>query len=283
MSGTAGAWLAEASARLRAAGVERPRAEARALLAHALDLSPERLFAYPETPVDAARADAAAAVLVRRLEGEPLSRIRGTREFWSLEFRISPATLDPRADSEILVETALELTRGRQAPVALDLGTGSGCLLLAYLHDRPDAFGLGLDAVEAAVRTARENAGRLGLGARARFAVGDWAGALAEAAFDLALVNPPYVATEAGPAPDAATLAHDPPRALWAGPDGLDAYRALLAGLLRALRPGGVAALEGGAGQAAAISGLAAAEGFAVQGVRRDLGGVERCIVIKKP
>jgi release factor glutamine methyltransferase len=218
-------------------------------------------------------------VVARRARREPVSRIVGRREFWSLDFMLSPATLDPRPDSECLIEAALAAAPEDAATLVLDLGTGSGCLLLAFLSERKRATGLGVDLSADAVATARENAARLGLAERARFAVGDW-GAGVTGGFDLILCNPPYI-----PAGDIEGLApevahHDPRLALAGGEDGLEAYRELAPELARLLRPRGRAVLEVGHGQADAVGRLMAAAGLSTHARRADLGGIERCLTL---
>ncbi len=280
---TVGAILCRAGQHLRAAAIETPRLEARLLLAHAMGCRIEDLLREPRAAVPAEAALRFAALLRRRLDHAPIAHLTGEREFWSLPFRVSPATLIPRPDSETLIEAALEACPERGAVRRiLDLGTGTGCLLLAALSEFPAATGLGLDRVPAAAALARENAARLGLGARARFVAADWAAPLADAArFDLVLSNPPYVESAAIPGLAPEVARHEPASALDGGPDGLDAYRALLAALPGLLAPGaGRAVLELGLGQRAAVAALATAAGLAVLGCRSDLGGVERALIL---
>jgi release factor glutamine methyltransferase len=275
--------LQTAEQRLAEAGIEGPARDARLLVAAALEIAPNALRFADDRALTPAEKHRVEKFLARRIEArEPVSRILGRREFWSLEFRITPAVLDPRPDSETLVEAALSLRPDRAGALrVLDLGTGSGCLLLAVLHERLRATGLGIDASEAALEVAAENARRLGLADRAEFRRGDWANGVA-ARFDLILCNPPYVAeTErVSLAPEAAR--HDPPMALFAGPDGLDAYRALLLpDLPRLLAPAGAALLEIGATQAAAVSEIAREAELRVESVKRDLAGRDRCVVLR--
>lgn len=277
---TAGAMVRAGAARLAAAGIESARLDARLLAAHATGLDSDRLRLHPETAVAPAQR-AAFDRLVDRRAGErvPVSRLVGEREFWSLPFRLSPATLDPRPDSETLVEAALGFFPDRAAPVhLLDLGTGAGCLLLALLHELTGAWGLGTDRSAAALDTARDNASRLGLGDRARFAAADWAAPL-HGRFDLVVSNPPYIERAAigGLAPEVAR--HDPALALDGGADGLDAYHVIAAALPALVLPRGVAILEIGHDQSDAVRALVGQAGFDEIGVRRDLGGRPRCIV----
>lgn len=277
---TVGAFLCAGQRRLRAAGLPEPRAEARLLLGHALGAPPGDLIGAARRPVPAAAAAAFADLLRRRLDHAPVAHLLGERGFWTLTLAVSPATLIPRPDSEALIEAALDAfpDRARVARV-LDLGTGAGGLLLAALAEFPGAWGLGVDLVPAAARLAAANAARNGLGGRAAFAAGDWGTAVA-GTFDLVLCNPPYVerAAIAGLAPEVAR--HEPASALDGGPDGLDAYRAVLAGLPALLAPGGRAVLELGQGQRAAVAALAAGAGLDALAARADLGGVERALVL---
>lgn len=194
-----------------------------------------------------------------------------------MDFLVSPATLIPRPDSEAIVEAALLLpSPGR----VLDLGTGTGCLLLAVLHERPTAFGVGIDISEDAARLAKANADRLGLGSRAAFLCGDWAEAM-QGAFDLVLSNPPYIESATVPALMPEVSDHEPRRALDGGRDGLDAYRIIVRALPGLLARDGAAVLEVGAGQARAVAFLASAVGFAAS-LRQDLGGIERAVILRR-
>lgn len=265
-----------AEARLAAAGVDTPELDARLLVQHALGLSRDQLLA--DAPVTAEQAAAVHALIERRAAREPVSRILGTRGFWSLELALTPDTLDPRPDTETIVEAALDAVPDRTAALrVLDLGTGSGCILLALLAELPNASGLGIDVSSGAVAAAAANAAGNGLAERARFQTGDWGGGLAER-FDLVVSNPPYIPSRDIASLDPEVRAHDPLRALDGGADGLDAYRTIAAQLPHLLAPGGTAALEVGAGQAADVAALMAAAGLALTGVFRDLGGVERCV-----
>lgn len=272
-----------AEQQLCAAGIDNPPLDARLLVAATLGLKPDALRTAPDRALAPEEEGRIEALIARRIEArEPVSRILGRREFWSLEFRITPDVLDPRPDSETLVETALALFPNRSAPLrVLDLGTGSGCLLLAVLLERPSATGLGVDASEAALAVAAANARHLGFAARAAFRRGDWGRGLEER-FDLVLCNPPYIAEaeRAALAPEVAR--HDPPTALFAGPDGLDAYRAILPDFARLLAPGGRALFEIGSSQSAAVSEIARAVGLGVIAVKQDLAGHDRCVVLAK-
>jgi release factor glutamine methyltransferase len=262
-------------------GIETARLDARLLIAHALSVEPDTLRLADDRALDAADRARIKTLLARRIEArEPVSRILGRREFWSLEFRVTPDVLDPRPDSETLIEAALALFPNRTAELkVLDLGTGSGCLLLAALHEYPNATGVGIDASEAALKVAAENAQRLGFAVRARFLKREWGRGFTER-FDLIFCNPPYIAERerASLAPEVAR--HDPPAALFAGADGLDAYRAILPDLSHLLARGGYALFEIGAAQAAAVSEIARAAGIAVVDIKRDLAGRDRCAAL---
>ena len=264
--------LAAAAARLAPASAT-PRLDAELLLAHALGITREALLlgrggdGVPE---------GFAALVARRAAGEPLAYITGTRDFWTITLRVAPGVLIPRPDSETLIEAAVGHFAGTAGPRrVLDLGTGSGALLLAALAEWPDATGVGIDASAAALAIAAANAERLGMAARAAIRPGGWAGT--GEAFDLILCNPPYVATGEPLPRDVA--AHEPHAALFAGSDGLDDYRAIAPVLRRQLAPGGVACIEIGATQGPAASALFAAEGLAVR-IRPDLAGLDRCLVL---
>ncbi|KZD12034.1 peptide chain release factor N(5)-glutamine methyltransferase [Oceanibaculum pacificum] len=278
MTRTVGLALCAATARLKQTGVEQPRLDARLLLADALGVPAHRLILEPNAPVPDMAAEAFERALARRVAREPVSRILGRREFWSLNFRVTPATLDPRPDSETLVEAVLDAFPDRQAGLrVLDFGTGTGCLLLAVLSEYPASRGLGIDTSVEAVETARDNAEDLALADRAEMRAGDWGQGIG-GEFDIILSNPPYI--EAGTVPTLApeVARYDPRGALTAGPDGLEAYRALMPHLARLLAPGGQAFLELGAGQADAVAALAQSQGLAVLGRRADLGGIVRCL-----
>ncbi len=260
--------LAAAAARLRDAGIENPQREARRLAAHAAGTTATGLMA-----LDTIDDVALAALVARRAAHEPLAYITGRREFWGLAFAVSPATLIPRPDSETLIELAL--AHGPAARV-LDLGTGTGCLLLSLLHEWPASTGVGVDLSPAAAALAARNAAALGLISRAGFLAGHWADALA-ARFDLVISNPPYIESDEIPGlmPDVA--AYEPATALDGGADGLAAYRAILAALPGLLAPNGAAILEIGATQAPAVTALAAAAGYAAT-ARADLAGHPRAL-----
>ena len=267
---------------LAAMRVEAPRADARLLLQHALGIDRLTVLTARSTLVDPAGLDRYEVLLTRRAGAEPVSRITGRREFWAMDFRVSPAVLDPRADSETIVEAALAMVDDRDAPLSiLDLGVGSGCLLLALLSELPNAWGLGIDISEPALRVARENARRHGLGDRALFLCGDWASAI-RSGFDIVVANPPYIRTGdiEHLAPEVSRF--DPTIALDGGADGLAAYRKLMVGLSECLDASGSLVLEVGAGQELCAAEIASAGDFCVIEARRDLAGIERCVTARK-
>ncbi|MGA9865414.1 MAG: peptide chain release factor N(5)-glutamine methyltransferase [Acetobacteraceae bacterium] len=265
------------AARLREAGIDNPRLEARLLLGHTIGLEQAALLADPTAPVP---TEPYVSLLGRRAAHEPLAFILGTREFWSLSFEVSPATLIPRPESESLIEAALALFPDRSAVRRiLDLGTGTGCLVLAALGEFPAAFGVGVDRAPRAAALARRNAVRLGLARRAGFLAGDWAGAVG-GCFELVLCNPPYIKSGDISALMPEISRHEPPGALDGGADGLDAYRRLLPELPRLLAPAGVGLLEMGQGQAGALVALAAGVGLTTS-TAADLAGVPRVLVCR--
>jgi release factor glutamine methyltransferase len=277
---TVKAVLADATARLSAAGVSDARREARLLLTVALGWDAARVLAFPEVEMAPAERDRLEALIRRRSAREPVSRILGYREFWSLRLELTPETLDPRPDSETLIEAALGALGDRnRAYRVLDFGTGSGCLLLALLSELPNAVGTGIDLSRGALETARRNAAALGLGDRARFLRGNW-GAGLSGRWDVILANPPYIAADELDrlAPEVARF--EPKLALDGGVDGLDAYRALAPAIARLLAPAGIAVVEMGAGQAQKATGIMVSVGLALRAVRHDLSGVDRCLVL---
>jgi release factor glutamine methyltransferase len=263
------------AARLQAAGIAEARREARIILAAALRVDAAGLLLLPDVP------DGIAEPMVgRRAQREPLAYILGRKEFWGLEFAVSPATLIPRPDSETLIAAALECFPTRDVRRILDLGTGTGCLLLSALSEFKNAFGIGLDISPQAAALAAGNARALGLAERSAFAVGDWAAAVAETRFDLILSNPPYIAGPeiAGLMPEVGVF--EPASALDGGPDGLMAYRAIIAALPGMLTGSGVALLELGINQAASVAEIAQTAGFETD-FRQDMANIPRVVLIR--
>lgn len=274
------------TARLRTNSIDTAELDARILIGAVLALDLTGLIAAAERRVTAAEAARLEEAERRRLAGEPVARIVGTREFWGLPLQISAATLVPRPDTETVVELALEMLQpsadpDRRLRIA-DIGTGSGAILLALLSELPDAYGVGTDISVAALRTASGNAVDLGLAARTAFVACDYAAALS-GVFDLIVSNPPYIRSA-----DIAGLSievrdYDPPLALDGGTDGLDAYRALIPQAARLLAPGGVLVVEAGHGQSGEIQGLIDAAGLTCERPpKADLAGIRRAVAGRK-
>jgi release factor glutamine methyltransferase len=241
-------------------------------MAHALGIGREALLLkHLDDPAPASFAP----LVARRLNHEPIAYITGTRAFWTIDLQVGPGVLVPRADSETLIEAAIEYFGDRAPATILDLGTGPGTLLLAALSQWPEAHGLGVDRFEKALDYAELNAMDLGLDERARFKLGNWATDL-QGQFDLILSNPPYIGTDE--ILPAEVRNHEPGIALFAGRDGLDDYRIIIPQLPRLIAPGGAAILEIGATQAEAVGALLAAEGLSVA-LRHDLGGNPRVLI----
>ncbi|MEN3289928.1 MAG: release factor glutamine methyltransferase [Bradyrhizobium sp.] len=275
------------AARLAAAGLDSPELDVRLLIGAALQLDLTGLVTQGARELTKPEIARIGALVERRLAGEPVARILGVKEFWGLPFKLSAETLVPRPDTETVIEAALDHVRvtdnNQQSLRIADLGTGSGAILLALLSELPQAFGIGTDISEGALFTARDNAMALGIGGRAAFVACSYAEALS-GPFDLVVSNPPYIATA-----DIANLAvevrrHDPGLALDGGPDGLDAYRALIPQAVGLLRPGGAVVVEVGQGQARDVEGLMTRAGLSADltSIRNDLGGVSRTVLGRK-
>jgi len=274
----------ELAAKLRACGIESPELDARILVGHALGVEPAALVAAANRQLSAAQEAAIAALTHRRLAREPVARILGVKEFWSLPFYIATATLVPRPETETVVEAALAVIDGRGArlqPLRIaDLGTGCGALLLALLSELPNSWGVGSDVSVGALGVAQNNARHLAL-ARASFVACDMTAAL-RGPFDMVVSNPPYVASG-----DIAMLApevrdFEPRRALDGGADGLAFHRMIAAVAPALLSRNGVIVVELGAGQAESATALFAAAGLAVSPPRPDLNGVPRALIASK-
>ncbi len=274
--------LRHTAERLATARVFDPRREARLLLAIALDAEPLHLVSEPDRSISAAEFAQMTAILERRLAGEPVSRIAGSRGFWTLDLAISPEVLDPRPETELLVERALDhIGPGRAGSLKiLDLGTGSGCILLALLAELPAAIGVGVDRSPAALVVARSNARTAGLAARAFWLAGDWVAPVA-GLFDVIVSNPPYIPAGAVATLDRSVRAFDPSAALDGGPDGLAAYRMLIPAICNLLTPEGIACLEVGRGQAPMVAAMAANADGSPE-IHTDFAGIQRCVTIMR-
>lgn len=251
-----------------------PRLDAELLMAHALRISREDLLLRH---LDAPAPGTFDALLARRLVHEPIAYITGTRAFWTIDIAVGPGALIPRADSETLIEAAIDHFGAAGPASILDLGTGPGTLLLAALSQWTQATGVGIDRSDAALAMAKANADRLSLADRVTFSLGDWADGI-DRRFDLILANPPYIGTSETLPRDVA--AYEPREALFAGEDGLDDYRIIVPQLPHVLKPGGIAALEIGHTQADAVSALVEAVGL-MPSLRRDLAGRPRAMIAR--
>jgi release factor glutamine methyltransferase len=273
------------TAQFEAAGIDSPALDARLIVGHALSLDHSALASSSTRLLTAAQRETIAQLAARRQRGEPVARILGVKEFWGLSFALSKATLVPRPDTETVVEAALATIgddRRRGKLRIADLGTGTGAILLALLHELPNATGLGTDIDPLAIATAQMNAHALGLTARSEFILADFSTALSSR-FDLVVSNPPYI-----PTPDIATLErevrdHDPRGALDGGADGLDAYRAISRQAPVLLGGNGVLIVEIGIGQAADVAALMTADaGLETAAIHRDLAGLERVLSFRR-
>ena len=269
--------LAEAFTR---AGIDDATIDARLLLCAAAGFDHSALIRDPDLPIEEEAAELALAMARRRLAREPVSRILGERSFWSFDLLVTPAVLDPRPDTETVVDGALEVLADRQAEALsiLDLGTGSGALLCALLDVFAQAQGLGVDISKEACAVARENLARYELAPRGQVRRGSWEAGL-PGLYDLVVSNPPYIESAALAGLDPEVRLYDPPLALDGGPDGLTAYRDICALLPALVAPGGFAIFEVGQGQAEAVAGLLTSRGFENVRAKRDLAGVERAIM----
>ncbi len=271
------AWTG-AKQRLKAAGVDSPVIDARLLVQAAAGATRTDIISDPYRPLSADQSAELNRLLIRRERREPISHILGVKGFWKIMLRVTPEVLTPRPETETILDVVLELYAQAARFSVLDLGVGSGAILLAILTERPGAMGLGVDVSEEALAVARENAANLGLAGRAALLRGDWTAGLADEGFDLVVSNPPYIRSGDLAGLDPEVRDHEPRLALDGGPDGLTAYRRLAEEIPRVLRPGGRFALEIGWDQGAAVAALFTDAG--AQGVRivRDLGDRDRVV-----
>lgn len=276
------ALLSEANRRLAAAGVPGAIRDARLLLEAAAGTPVATQIGHPNREIERDAAERFQSLVARRAAREPMAQILGRREFWSLDFRVTRDTLDPRPDSETLVQAVLDRIADRAASLRLlDFGTGTGCLLLSLLHELPHATGIGVDISAPALNVATENARRLGLAARAEFRLQSWDNGMQES-FDIIVSNPPYIPSAVIPTLQPEVAQFEPLPALDGGLDGLDAYRALLPATARLLRHGGVAAFEVGIDQADSVAAMGASRGLRHLATAADLGAVPRVVLWQK-
>lgn len=281
MSETLVSLWTDARRRLEAAGVDSPVIDARLLLEAGAGVGRVDIVTDPRRPVSTAQAAAVEALLRRREAREPIGHILGHKGFWTLDFTVNADVLSPRPETELLVEVAMEtLPKGWPARV-LDLGVGSGAILLSVLSERPESTGLGIDTSEAALAVARGNSERLGFSDRAELRQGNWTDGI-EGQFDLILSNPPYIPSADIDGLDPEVAKWEPRLALDGGPDGLAPYRRIIADLPRLLSPTGAFAFEVGRGQAEAVQALAEAQGLTTSTPRLDLAGIHRVVAGKR-
>lgn len=277
------AWKA-AQLRLAAAGIDQPAIDARLMLEAAAAVSRIDILTDPHRELTDDQAAALEAFLARRAAREPVSHILGRKGFWKIMLGVTRDVLTPRPDTETVVEVALAAFPPAMRFAVLDLGVGSGAILLAILAERPGARGLGVDISEEALAVARENAANLDLNERCALLRGDWTAGLGDASFELVVANPPYIPTLDIETLEPEVRDHEPRLALDGGADGLDAYRRLAPEILRVLRPQGVFAVEIGHDQGPAVEALfRGAGGLDVRTVR-DLGDRDRVVTgVKNP
>jgi release factor glutamine methyltransferase len=269
--------LAALREKFRQAGIESWETDARMLVQHALGVSREELLLNNNRILSISESETLNRYAERRLKHEPVSRILGVRSFWKSDFKITRETLDPRADSETLMEAALKHANN---PVhVLDLGTGSGCLLLSLLQEWPQILGTGVDISVGAVGVAEENAKNLGLSHRATFVAGDWSDIGFSHKFDVVISNPPYITKDEMAALAPEVSLYDPHGALAGGDDGLECYRSIIKLLPDILNQNGYLFFEVGYRQAAAVKELLEKAGLDVLEILPDLAGNERCVV----
>ena len=276
------AWTT-ARGRLKAAQIDSPAIDARLLLEAAAGATRTDILTDPYRFLTPEQAQLFDGYLARRERREPVSRIIGRKGFWKIMLTVTPDVLSPRPDTETVVQEALAAFDETRAFQVLDLGVGSGAILLAILAERPRATGLGTDVSDEALAVAKENAANLDLAGRAAFLRGDWAGGLDAESFDLVVSNPPYIREDEMPDLDPEVREHDPHLALVGGPDGLDHYRTLAPQILRILRPGGLFLLEIGPQQARAVERLMRAAGAEQVRTIPDLALKDRVVSGRRP
>ena len=276
------AWT-EAKERLKAAGIEGPVIDARLLVEAAADATRSDIVADPKRPLTDEQAGVLNAYVERRIAREPISHILGRKGFWKILLQVTPHVLTPRPDTETVVELVLRDIPENARINILDLGVGSGAILLAILAERPAAKGLGVDVSEEALAVARDNAASLGLASRTALLRGDWTLGLADASFDLVVSNPPYIRSAEIETLEPEVRDHEPRLALDGGADGLDAYRLLAPEILRVLKPGARFAVEIGHDQAAAVQALFRAAGAADITLDKDLSLRDRVVSGRRP
>jgi release factor glutamine methyltransferase len=271
-----------AKARLEAVGLSGPVIDARLLVEAAADATRLDIVTDPHRLLSAEQEARLEDYLERRSRREPVSHILGRKGFWKIMLQVTPDVLTPRPDTECVVDAVLKATGEHERLSILDLGVGSGAILLAILAERPNARGLGVDVSEDALAVARDNAAHLGLAGRCALLRGDWADGLSDVSFDIVTANPPYIASEVIETLEPEVRVHEPRLALDGGADGLDAYRRLAPEILRVLKPGGRFAVEIGYDQKAAVEALFHEAGAEEVSTQQDLAGLDRVVLGKK-
>ena len=271
------AWKS-AQGELKAARIDSPAIDARLLLEAATGASRLEILTDPHRPLTPDQSTALAGYVERRLRREPVSRILGRKGFWKIMLNVTPDVLSPRPDTETILDIAMLAFEPAQAFSVIDLGTGSGAILLAVLADRPASHGVGTDISSEALAVAKENAANLGLDNRATFLRTEWAAGFGDHSFDLVVSNPPYIPSDDIAGLDPEVREHDPVLALDGGPDGLQAYRDLAPEIARIMKPGGVFAVEIGWDQGEAVKALFEAAGLEGVKVVKDLGDRHRVV-----
>ena len=274
--------LNQTNDRLSQAGIETARLDARLLIEHVLRLAPHEVNSKREQTLAVTEYERLQALVRRRAKREPLAYIVAEREFWSLPFIVSKATLVPRPDSETLIEAALARFQDRNVCLSLlDLGTGSGCLLLSLLHELPRSTGIGIDCCPEALTIARQNAKRLSLSDRASFVCADWGKGLSTR-FDIIVCNPPYIPQGELEALMPEVSHYEPRHALSGGMDGLESYRKVASVLPGMMQENGLVILEIGINQTTDVSNILTGNGLQVIESKRDLSGLPRCIIAQR-
>ncbi len=270
--------------RLTQAGIEEAEFDTRLLITETLDISDIDYALEKDRVISDEQVGILLPLVERRASREPISQIFGEKEFWSLPFKVTKDTLTPRPDSETLIETALKFYGDKDEALSiLDLGTGTGCLLLALLHEYPNAKGVGIDISEATLNVAIENAESLSLSKRANFQLGKWSSGLSQnISFDIIVSNPPYIGSYEKSSLPPEVKDHEPEIALFSGEDGLDDYRTIAAEVGNHLKDSGCVILEIGHTQAKAVKKIFTSAGFNKSTVFQDLGARDRCLVIEK-
>lgn len=273
--------LKQSKAALRNKAIHTPELDAELLLMHVLECSREALLLKKDQRVTDEEYQRYQRVIQRRLAYEPVSKIIGRRDFWKHEFDVSADVLDPRPDSETLIEAVLELMPNHKRPIRiLDLGTGSGCLILSLLHEYANASGVMVDKSEAAIRIAMSNALKLGLAKRVVPIVGCWH-ACVETCFDLVISNPPYIASADSSHLAKEVLHYDPHLSLFGGKDGLECYQDISINLKDKLAPDALVCFEVGVQQHADVRAICQFSGLNFEGYRQDIAGIPRCVIMR--